>query len=188
MIVVESLANHPDLISEMVDIAWTEWGDALTEEDRQRWLREAERDCRQNSIYSAGFVALSGDELVGAVQLHEFDLDHMRDRSPWVCGMVVKPEYRGHGVGRRLLQALESFAAAKGVKRLWVFTESAPAFYESCGWSPYAEAVNNGEAGMILTKQLEPGEWNAWYKRMIPIADALYDQHLRSLRQEGEIP
>lgn len=35
-----------------------------------------------------------------------FDIDVMRDRSPWVCGMVVRPEFRGMQVGRRLLEAL----------------------------------------------------------------------------------
>jgi GNAT superfamily N-acetyltransferase len=155
MIVVDSLAHYPELVREVVEIAWSEWGDGLTEEEHECWLREAERDCRLNSVFSAGFVALSDGEPVGTVQLHEFDLEHMRDRSPWVCGMVVKPAYRGQGVGRRLLQALESFAAAQEVERLWVFTESAPDFYQSCGWIPYGETINNGEPGMILTNQIE---------------------------------
>jgi hypothetical protein len=29
-------------------------------------------------------------------------------------------------------------------------------------------------------------EWSAWYERMIPIAEQLYDLHLATLRQEGE--
>jgi hypothetical protein len=28
-------------------------------------------------------------------------------------------------------------------------------------------------------------QWTAWYERMIPVADALYDQHLATLRAEG---
>lgn len=31
------------------------------------------------------------------------------------------------------------------------------------------------------------GLWNAWYAEMIPIADRLYDEHLRTLRRDGEI-
>jgi hypothetical protein len=30
--------------------------------------------------------------------------------------------------------------------------------------------------------------WNAWYERMIPVADRLYDDHLVQLRAEGLIP
>ena len=29
--------------------------------------------------------------------------------------------------------------------------------------------------------------WSAWYDEMIPLADRLYDDHLATLRQEGEI-
>lgn len=31
------------------------------------------------------------------------------------------------------------------------------------------------------------GQWNAWYAEMIPIADHLYDEHLKTLRMEREI-
>jgi len=31
-------------------------------------------------------------------------------------------------------------------------------------------------------------EWNAWYDRVVPIADALYDEHVKTLRGEGELP
>jgi GNAT superfamily N-acetyltransferase len=78
----------------------------------------------------------------------------MRDRSPWVCGMVVLPDYRGAGVGSRLLAALERFAAGHGVARLWVFTESAAAFYERCGWQPHGESEQDGEPGIVLTRVL----------------------------------
>ncbi len=30
--------------------------------------------------------------------------------------------------------------------------------------------------------------WSSWYAEAIPIADALYDEHLQTLRDEGEIP
>ncbi len=32
------------------------------------------------------------------------------------------------------------------------------------------------------------GEWNAWYQRMIPLADDLYDEHLATLKREGLLP
>ena len=64
---------------------------------------------------SAAFVAVAGDRAVGTVQLHEFEIDAIRDRSRWVCGMVVRPEYRNAKVGHRLVAALEQFVAAFGV-------------------------------------------------------------------------
>jgi hypothetical protein len=29
------------------------------------------------------------------------------------------------------------------------------------------------------------GRWNEWYREFIPIADDLYDEHLRTLHDEG---
>ena len=154
MITIATLADHPQLVPEVVEIAWREWGGSLPEHDHARWLREAELDSRLHLPTAAGFVALDGDRAVGVVQLHEFELDDMRDRSPWVTGMVVRPEYRGAGIGSRLLAALEQFAAAHGVPRLWVFTESAASFYQGRGWQPHCEAVQDDEPGLVLTRVL----------------------------------
>lgn len=154
MIVVESLSAHPELVADVVEIAWEEWGDALSEAEHARWLLEAERDCRLNSAFSAGFVALDHGAAVGTVQLHEFDIDSMRDWSPWVCGMVVRPEDRGRQVGRRVLTALEEFARERRIERMWVFTEHAAAFYEACGWERFGDAVQDGAPGIVLTKVL----------------------------------
>ena len=153
-IAITTLAEHPDLVSEVVEIAWREWGASLPAHEHARWLREAERDSRLHLPTSAAFVALDRDRAVGVVQLHEFEIDALRDRSPWVCGMVVRPNYRGAGIGSRLLAALERFAAGHGVAQLWVFTESAAGFYERCGWRRYGESEQDGERGIVLTRLL----------------------------------
>lgn len=32
------------------------------------------------------------------------------------------------------------------------------------------------------------GDWNEWYDRSVPLADAIYTEYLRDLRREGLIP
>jgi GNAT superfamily N-acetyltransferase len=151
---IATLADAPQMVPQVVEIAWEEWGAEHADDPRERWLREAERDCRLHLPTSAGFVAMDDERAVGTVQLHEFEIDAIRDRSPWVCGMVVPPQYRGAGVGRRLLAALEQFAAGHGVPRLWVFTEHAAGFYERCGWQRQGTAIEDGEPGHVLTRTL----------------------------------
>jgi hypothetical protein len=34
----------------------------------------------------------------------------------------------------------------------------------------------------------ESRRWSSWYAEAIPAADALYDEHLKALREEGAIP
>jgi hypothetical protein len=82
LIKITTLADYPQLVPEVVEIAWEEWG-AAPPDDRARLLREAELDSRLHLPTSAGFVALDGDRAVGVVQLHESEIDAMRDRSPW---------------------------------------------------------------------------------------------------------
>jgi hypothetical protein len=41
---------------------------------------------------------------------------------------------------------------------------------------------------LLLIGGDKSGEWEEWYRRMLPLADRLYDEHLEALRQEGEAP
>lgn len=38
---------------------------------------------------------------------------------------------------------------------------------------------------IVLLGGDKSGDWKGWYKRSIPLADTLYDKHLRSLGGEG---
>ena len=49
-------------------------------------------------------------------------------------------------------------------------------------------AFDPRRAAILLLGGDKTGEWAAWYKRMIPVADRLYDEHLDALRREGTIP
>ena len=59
--------------------------------------------------------------------------------SAWIEDMVVAERERGRGLGRRLLEAIEAWARARGASRLQLLAdrENAPAraFYARLGWS-----------------------------------------------------
>jgi len=68
------------------------------------------------------------------------------ETEPGVVELVslwVRPQARGHGIGRALIQAIVEWARAKGISRvhLWVAetNDSARLLYERCGFSPTAE-------------------------------------------------
>lgn len=48
-------------------------------------------------------------------------------------------------------------------------------------------AFDPRRTAILLIGGNKAGEWNAWYDRMVPVADDLYDQHLESLRSEGTL-
>jgi N-acetylglutamate synthase-like GNAT family acetyltransferase len=88
--------------------------------------------------------------VVGVVGLGEYDLDDLRDHSPWVMGTVVEPRWRGRGVGQALMAELEVRASALGYERIWVATRDAAGFYRRCGWRDAGTAVSAVEGPVTL--------------------------------------
>lgn len=84
-----------------------------------------------------GFMALLGDTPVGYL-LHcpNYDVD-LAIRQLMVIDLWVEPETRGHGIGRKLMQAAAGHAKARGAERLiWAVyhgNEPAVAFYRRLG-------------------------------------------------------
>ncbi len=63
-------------------------------------------------------------------------------REALLRSLVVVAEWRGHGLGRQLLAALEQTAATWGVERWWLLTTTADSFFAVQGFhaTPRAEA------------------------------------------------
>jgi GNAT superfamily N-acetyltransferase len=58
--------------------------------------------------------------------------------SAWVEDVILFPDHRGRGLGRRLLEALQHWAEGKGARRLQLLADAdnlpAIAFYRHLGW------------------------------------------------------
>lgn len=46
-------------------------------------------------------------------------------------------------------------------------------------------AFDPRRTAILLIGGSKEGQWGEWYDRMVPIADGLFDEHLRALREEG---
>ncbi|MFJ6551486.1 GNAT family N-acetyltransferase [Streptomyces luteogriseus] len=86
----------------------------------------------------AVWVACDGERVLGTVSLAFPDKPNSRHRAELVK-LMVHPEARGRGLGRRLLATAEAAATAAGVSLLHLDTETgspAEPLYRSSGWSP----------------------------------------------------
>jgi GNAT superfamily N-acetyltransferase len=91
---------------------------------------------------------------VGAVGIGQFDIEKLRDSSPWALGMIVRRDRRGAGIGRLLLADLERWAPRQGCEQLWVATGGAAVgFYQRCGWRINETVDRDFEPATVLTKK-----------------------------------
>jgi len=96
---------------------------------------------------AAGVVARDGAALVGAAAVERFD------DAGLLRSVVVAPDHRGSGLGRRLVEAAEAIARDEGVRDLYLVTETAIDWFPRLGYTPVArdEAVPSVGASIEFT-------------------------------------
>jgi predicted N-acetyltransferase YhbS len=151
------LADRPELIDAVGRLRWREWGHPPEPEDPAYWLENARREAGRDGLPFTLVAVDPAGAAVGVVGLGEFDLDDLRDRSPWVLGMLVEPAWRGRGIGRMLMSELESRAAALGYQQIWVATEDAEDFYRRCGWQHAGRADTAGTGPVEILARAPSG-------------------------------
>lgn len=153
---VQLLVDRNDLVEAVTDLRWREWGRAPESTDRAWWRAATLREAGRNDL-PITWVASDATGALGVVGLGEFDIEERQDRSPWLLGMVVRPDRRGTGLGRLLIGELEMWASRRGYAQLWAATEGpAVNFYQRCGWHVHEMVVRSTPRPMVtvLTKCL----------------------------------
>jgi len=147
---VHLLADHPHLINPIALLRWREWGrdQSLTD-----WIKITARETGRDEIPVTWVAVDDQGAALGAVAIGDHE-DVRPDLSPWVWGMIVRPDARGQGVGRRLLDRLSTFAQVKGHSQVWVATgDPAVEFYERCGF----RRVDQQAETHVLVKRFSAG-------------------------------
>ena len=147
------LADHPELAPTIAAWHWAEWGHTDPGGSLEAWTAGIAKRARRGEIPTT-LVAFVDGELAGSTSLVEYDMDIHRDLTPWVSGVYVAPEYRGSGVGTRLIRAAEDAAASIGVGRLYLYTSSAEPFYARLGWETIRHDRYGGESVAIMAARL----------------------------------
>ncbi len=100
---------------------------------------------RQSDIF---LTAWDGDKIVGCARvLTDYAVRAL------ICDVIVDPAYQGQGIGRMLVEAVETHPALRDVETLCLFTTQKHDFYAHLGWEDYA-----GD-GMVLRR------WDAISRR-----------------------
>jgi GNAT superfamily N-acetyltransferase len=100
-------------------------------------------------------IARVGGRVAGICLLvmHELESAHS-DLSPWLASLYVDPGFRGQGVARRFVAAIEDHARRRGVARLHLYTVDAEDLYRKCGWAVADRFVSEHGALVLMTRDL----------------------------------
>ncbi|MFW6154209.1 MAG: N-acetyltransferase family protein [Planctomycetota bacterium] len=121
------------------------------------------------------WVAEAAGRVVGMCQVQRKISTAEGGRIGEIEDVIVDPAWRGRGVGRRLLDTLEAWAAAEGLLRLHLLADrhntGALGFYERLGWAP---------ADLVCLRKYRFGPERRSTEKTHPAADAR-----RAARREG---
>jgi GNAT superfamily N-acetyltransferase len=60
----------------------------------------------------------------------------------WLCDVFIHEEYRGHGLGKWLMQTVHSHPDLQGLRRWMLATRDAHGLYKQFGWTPLDNLEN----------------------------------------------
>jgi GNAT superfamily N-acetyltransferase len=150
---IDTIADHPDLVETVARWQWEEWGhldpdDSLT----ARVARIGGQTATAHIPTTA--IALDGNEPLGTASLTAHDMSSHPELSPWLASVYVTPAARGRGVASALVRHIVGQAAAMGVTRLYLYTESARGLYERLGWHVIATEHFQGHPVTVMAIEL----------------------------------
>jgi GNAT superfamily N-acetyltransferase len=137
---IDYLCNHPNLIEELAELNFKEWGEFRpgdTLEARTERMRAA---CGKGAIPSV-VVAIEDSQLLGGALLIDSDMKIRPQLTPWLAGVYVKAEQRGRGVASQLVKRIVEEAAALDVRELYLYTDAAQSLYARLGWEVVEDLV-----------------------------------------------
>ena len=101
-----------------------------------------------------GLIAFYDDQLGGIAALKAHSISTHTHLGPWAAAGLVLPQFRGRGVGSRLLRALEEVAKGFGYSTIYCGTATAIGLLERNGWQFMERVRYDGEDVSIYQKAL----------------------------------
>lgn len=121
----------------------------VARESRERFARD---------YFAAGagvWLAWMNGQIAGCLALRALN----NARTAEIKRMYVRPAWRGHGIGQKLLEEAESFAEKNGYR--WIYLDTtdrmlaAAKLYRRNGYEPCKRYNDNPQATIFMRKRLE---------------------------------
>ncbi len=96
-------------------------------------------------------LVIDGDELIGGLAFTNAPVRGAEKIGLWINVLIVLPEYRGRGIGSKLVLEAEVEADDVNADELFVYTD-VPNLYQKLGWS----VIDDADTNTVLTKRIAP--------------------------------
>lgn len=126
------LKEYPEHIDTIVDWVNDEFGN---DNSRNFYRAIIEHSLADNQL-PITFVAIEEGTLLGTVGIWRGDLLSRQELFPWLSALVVNPNYRNRGIGKKLQEHVLEYCKINGYKEIFLYTNLID-YYEKNGWIPF---------------------------------------------------
>ena len=138
---IDFLLNYPEKIIEVSEMVYKEFivetGSSMSFEEVIKHFSNT-----KEKAFPITLIALENEMCLGTVSIFENDLKIRNMYKPWLASLYTKPEYRGRGVGQKLVAKTIEVVKELGFNELYLRTEDASDYYRNRGWA-YVETVSD---------------------------------------------
>jgi GNAT superfamily N-acetyltransferase len=150
---IRFLADRPEATATVAQWAHSEWGHKFHVSLKQ--MESGFRGRLHRDRIPFTLVGELDGKLVATSTVVSCDLPARKDLRPWLAAVYVDPAHRGKGYGAALVRAACAHAASLGNKHLYLYTESAPGFYEALGWTTLETRAYQGDEVTVMECKLQ---------------------------------
>ena len=122
MFSITSSNSAPEKLSKLREWFVAEWGEIDPFEGAHKGFN-----------VPAPILALDRETLIGGLAFTSFSVPGKEEIGLWVNTLFVDPNYRGKGIGKKLIQEAKAEASRTDAETLYVYTDI-PKFYQKLEW------------------------------------------------------
>jgi len=150
---IEYLLHHPDLIPEIAELKFREFGYLVPGKTLEDFHQGLEKHLNDKE-FPIAYVVRENKKFIGTFSLRKVDLDTHKHLFPWMGSVLVHPDMRNRGIGSFLVKNAEIIARELGYPHLYLFTPDKAAWYAKLGWTITQHTLFDSNPVTIMEIQL----------------------------------
>jgi GNAT superfamily N-acetyltransferase len=147
------LADEPQLLPVLADWFFEEWGHQNPRSSLQSMQDELNGYLHTGRI-PLTIVCLQDSQPVASASLKIREMDTHPQFQHWLGGVYVHPDYRGRGIGSRVVEFTAAQAGCLNVSELYLYTRAHVNFYARLGWQVIEKPLYEGKVVSVMKRKL----------------------------------